>query len=214
MLIGKEAPDFTLDCCMPDNSFSTVTLSSLRGKYVVLFFYPADFTFVCASEVPGFNKLLKEFESRNCVVWGCSGDTVHSHKGWKLLDRSLGGIGPINYPLLADPAKKVARAYDVLEANEEDVVRGVFLLNKEGKVFVEHKNADPIGRNLDEILRVLDSLIFHEKSIADGKKQVCPANWKLGKKGLTPTMEGVAQFAKENNGETCAYVELKNEGKA
>lgn len=208
MLIGKEAPDFTLDACMPDNEFKEITLSKYRGQYVILFFYPADFTFVCASEVPGFNKLLKEFESRNCAILSCSTDTKHSHKGWKLLDKAQGGIGQVNYPMLADPTKKVAKAYDVLEASGDVCVRGVFLINKEGQVFVEHKNADPIGRNLDEILRVLDSLIFHEKSVAEGRKQVCPANWKLGKKGLTPTLEGVAAFAKEN-GETSAYVDRK-----
>lgn len=206
MLIGSQAPDFTLDACMPDNSFEEITLSKFKGKYVILFFYPADFTFVCASEVPGFNKLLKEFEARNCVVLGCSTDTKHAHKGWKLLPKELGGIGDIAYPLLADPTKKVAKAYDVLEAGGDVCVRGVFLMNKEGEVFVEHKNADPIGRNLDEVLRVLDGLIFHEESVAKGNKQVCPANWKLGRKGMTPTMEGVAAFGKEN-GETSAYVD-------
>ena len=167
---------------------------------------------------PNLTFLENRFEARNCVVLGCSTDTKHSHKGWKLLpkefekkslnvqnDKSaskfnfkrlfstkiavemhyhqnfrLGGIGDLNYPLLADPTKKVAKAYDVLEAGGDVCVRGVFLLNKEGEVFVEHKNADPIGRNLDEVLRVLDGLIFHEESVAKGNKQVCPANWKLG----------------------------------
>lgn len=201
MLIGKAAPDFECNACMGDNSFKTVKLSDYKGKYVLLFFYPADFTFVCASEVPGFNKLLPEFEKRNVQILGCSTDTHHSHKGWKMLDPAKGGIGDVSYPLLADITKEIARAYDVL-LDDGLCARGVFLINKEGKVLAEHKNADPLGRNLDEPLRLVDALQFHEKSVADGNTQVCPASWKLGKKGMTPTLEGVAQFGKEDGGLT------------
>lgn len=193
MLIDKKAPAFEVTACMPDNSFATVKLSDYAGQYVILFFYPADFTFVCASEVPGFEKLRGEFEKRGCALLGCSTDTQHSHKGWKLLDKAQGGVGEVGYPLLGDITKGIATAYDVLQ---EDglCARGLFLIDKEGYVRAEHKNCDPLGRNLDEPLRLLDALQFHEKSKAAGNVQVCPASWKLGKKGLTPTMEGVGQF--------------------
>merc|ERR1719421_1318359 len=101
MLIDKPAPLFEATACMPDNTFKQVTLKQFRGKYVILVFYPADFTFVCASEIPGFSKLLPEFEKRNCVVLGCSTDTQHAHKGWKVLPKEDGGIGDVAYPLIA-----------------------------------------------------------------------------------------------------------------
>lgn len=196
MLIDAKAPGFDAVACMPDNSFKNVRLSDYKGKYVILFFYPADFTFVCASEVPGFNKLLPEFERRNCAILSCSCDTEHAHKGWKLIPRESGGVGEINYPMISDKTKEIAAAYDVLQPDGV-TCRGVFLIDKEGFVRAEHKNCDPLGRNLDEILRLLDALQFHEKSKLAGHVQVCPASWKLGKKGLTPSMEGVAQFFKE-----------------
>lgn len=207
-MIGKKAPDFEEEACMPDNSFQTIKLSDYKGKYVILFFYPADFTFVCASEVPGFNKLLPEFAKRDCVILGCSTDTKHAHKGWKLLHPEKGGIGDIAYPLIGDKTKKISEAYDCVLDNGGDIglcVRGMFLLNRDHEVMVEHKNIDPLGRNLDEPLRLLDALIFHENSIKEGKKQVCPASWKLGKKGMTPSMEGVAEFA-SREGKLDAYV--------
>jgi len=203
MLIDRLAPDFTCTACMPDNSFKDVSLSEYRGKNVILFFYPADFTFVCASEVPGFNKLLHEFDKRNCVVLGCSTDTHHAHKGWKLLPKELGGIGAVNYPLLGDKTKEIAKAYDVLQ-DDGLCARGVFLIDKNGFVRAMSSSCDPLGRNIDEPLRLLDAWQFHEQSVADGNKQVCPANWKLGKKGLTPTMEGVAEFKASD----AVYVEI------
>lgn len=196
MLIDSPAPLFKLEACMGDNSFGEVSLEQFKGKYVILFFYPADFTFVCASEVPGFAKMEEEFTKRNCVILGCSTDTKHAHKGWKILSADkggLGGVAEINYPLLADVTKDVAKAYDVLQ-QDGLCCRGLFLIDKEGVVRAEHRNCDPLGRNLDEPLRLLDGLQFHEKSVAEGNKQVCPASWKLGKKSITPTLEGVAAF--------------------
>jgi len=190
MLIDRPAPDFDAPACMPDNSFKNIRLSDYKGKHVILFFYPADFTFVCASEVPGFGKLLKEFEARNTVILGCSTDTEHAHKGWKILPKESGGIGEIPYPMVSDKTKEIAMAYDVLQADGL-CCRGLFLIDKEGVVKAEHKNCDPLGRNLDEALRLVDALQFHEKSKAEGNTQVCPASWKLGKKGLKPTMEAV-----------------------
>lgn len=193
MLIDAKAPDFDAVACFPDNSFKNVKLSDYQGKHVILFFYPADFTFVCASEVPGFNKLLKEFDARNVAVLGCSTDTEHAHKGWKLLPTEMGGIGQIGYPIISDKTKEIAAAYDVLQPDGL-CCRGLFLIDKEGFVRAEHKNCDPLGRNLDEALRLVDALQFHEKSKAEGNTKVCPASWKLGKKGLTPKLEAVGQF--------------------
>eukprot|EP00397_Hematodinium_sp_SG-2012_P064882 GEMP01092767.1.p1 GENE.GEMP01092767.1~~GEMP01092767.1.p1 ORF type:complete len:218 (+),score=41.50 GEMP01092767.1:45-656(+) len=203
MLIGQHAPDFAAQACMGDNSFAEVKLSAFKGKHVVLFFWPADFTFVCASEVPGFEKLIKEFESRNCQVLGVSTDTHHVHKAWKIMPRELGGIGEISYPLIGDATKEIAKNYDVLLPNGL-CARGVFLIDADGVVQAEHRNNLPLGRNLSEILRLLDAHQFHVKSVADGKPQVCPASWKLGKKGMTPTAEGLVEFS--TNGGLDQYV--------
>lgn len=203
MLIDELAPDFTATACMPDNSFKSVKLSDYRGKYVVLFFYPADFTFVCATEVPGFEKLRPEFEKRGAQVIGVSTDTEHVHKAWKNASVDIGGVGQVGYPLVADTTKEISIAYDVL-LKAGVPARGVFLIDREGIVKAEHRNCDPLGRNIDEPLRLLDALQFHEKSIADGTKMVCPANWKLGKKGLAPSTEGVAGF--NNSGGLAQYV--------
>lgn len=196
MLIDCPAPLFEATACMPDGSFQTVKLDDYKGKYVMLFFYPADFTFVCASEVPGFNKMLKDFEARNCQVLACSTDTHHSHKAWKLLDRSQGGIGPIDYPLIGDITKSIAQAYDVL-LPDGLCARGLFIIDKSGFVRAEAKNCDPLGRNLEEPLRLLDALQYHEQAVASGKPMVCPASWKKGKKALQPTLEAVGEFNKE-----------------
>jgi len=197
MLLEEMAPDFTATACMGDNTFKTIKLSDYRGSYVILFFYPADFTFVCATEVPGFQKLLPEFEKRGCCVLGCSTDTEHVHKAWKTAAREIGGIGDCKFPLIADTTKEISIAYDVLQKSGL-AARGVFLIDREGIVKAEHRNCDPLGRNVDEPLRLLDALQFFEKSQAEGKTQVCPANWKLGKKGLAPTTEGVCEY--NNNG--------------
>jgi len=182
-----------------------VSLSEYKGKYVVLFFYPADFTFVCASEVPGFEKMISEFDRRNVAVLGCSTDSHHSHKAWKILDKAQGGIGAVSYPLLADKDFEVSKKYDVLLPNGE-CTRGLFIIDKEGFVKAEHRNCDPLGRNIDECLRLLDALQFHEKSIADGNKMVCPLNWRLGKKAIKPTLEGVGDFNTKDGGVDSLFV--------
>jgi len=196
MLIGEMAPDFTATACMGDNTFKDVKISDYRGKYVILFFYPADFTFVCATEIPGFNKLLPEFTKRNCQILGCSTDTEHTHKAWKTADPAVGGVGPCDYPLIADKTKEISIAYDVLQKSGL-AARGVFLIDKNGIIQAEHRNCDPLGRNVDEPLRLLDALQFFEKSVAEGQVKVCPVNWKLGKKGMTPTTDGVAAYNKD-----------------
>ena len=178
---------------MPDNTFDEgFTLSSLRGKHVILFFYPLDFTFVCPSEIIAFDKKLQEFKDRNCEVVGVSVDSHFTHVAWKNTPLNEGGIGNIQYPLVADLTKNIARDYGVL-VNEAISLRGLFLIDKEGIVRHALINDLPLGRNVDEAIRVLDALQFTEQH-----GEVCPANWNKGDQAMKPTAEGVAQYLGEH----------------
>ncbi len=187
-IVTKEAPDFTAKAVMPDNSFTELTLSSYRGKYVILFFYPLDFTFVCPSEIIAFNKKLEEFKSRNCEVIGVSVDSEYSHFAWKNTPVDGGGIGNIQYPLVADLSKSISRNYGVL-FNGAVALRGLFLIDKEGIIRHAVINDLGLGRNVDEVIRMLDALQFTEEH-----GEVCPANWKKGDEAMKPTSEGVAKY--------------------
>ncbi|OQX14173.1 MAG: thioredoxin peroxidase [Desulfobulbaceae bacterium A2] len=188
-LVTQPAPDFTAVAVMGDNSFQEeFTLSSLRGKYVVLFFYPLDFTFVCPSEIIAFNKALAQFKAKNCEVIGVSVDSQFSHWAWKNTPVNQGGIGPIQYPLVADINKKISTAYGVLLPGGM-ALRGTFLIDKEGVVRHSVINDLPLGRNVAEALRMVEALQFHEKH-----GDVCPANWKEGEEAMKPTAEGVASY--------------------
>lgn len=190
MLIQNDAPNFTAAACMPDNTFQQVSLSDYKGKYVVLYFWPADFTFVCASETIAFHQQLQEFTDRGAVVLGVSCDTEHVHKAWKTTEKKHGGLGTaINHPLIADINKDIAKAYDVLLPIGLPV-RGVFIIDKAGKVRVEMKNDLPLGRNVEEVVRLLDTV----KTTDENAGQVCAANWKKGKPLMTASTEGVADF--------------------
>mmetsp|Transcript_92051 Transcript_92051/g.213947 ORF Transcript_92051/g.213947 Transcript_92051/m.213947 type:complete len:200 (-) Transcript_92051:56-655(-) len=195
-LVQKSAPGFKVAACMPDDSFKDIELSQFRGKYVVLYTYPADFTFVCASEVVTFSKLQAEFDTRGVQVLGCSIDTEHVHKAWKNAPQNLGGIGPAKHPLLADVKKEIAIAYGCLLDNGL-ALRAVFIIDKDGIVRAEMKNDLPLGRNVEEALRIVDALQFHEASVKQGKPMVCPAQWTKGKRAMEPTTEGVAKYLKE-----------------
>lgn len=187
--VTQPAPDFTATAVMPDNSFNEAfSLSAFQGKYVVLFFYPLDFTFVCPSEIIAFDKKLDEFKSRNCEVIGVSVDSHFSHWAWKNTPVNKGGIGNIQYPLVADLTKNISRDYGVL-VDDAIALRGLFLLDKEGIVQHALINNLPLGRNVDEAIRVLDALQFTE---AHG--EVCPANWNKGDEAMTPSAEGVAAY--------------------
>ncbi len=188
VLVTKVAPDFTAQAVMPDNSMAEVTLSSYRGKYVVLFFYPLDFTFVCPSEILAFNKAAKTFAKKNTVLLGVSVDSQFSHYAWRQTPVNKGGIGEIGFPLVADLDKKIARAYDVL-LNDAVALRGLFLIDTHGVVRHQLVNDLPIGRNVDEAIRTLDALQFTEEH-----GEVCPANWKEGEEAMKPTAEGVASY--------------------
>lgn len=188
VLVTKEAPDFSAKAVLPDGSIADLKLSSYRGKYVVLFFYPLDFTFVCPSEIIAFDKAHAEFRKRNAVVLGVSVDSHFTHAAWRQTARNKGGIGEIGYPLVADLDKKIAKAYDVL-LDDAVALRGLFLIDTHGVVRHQLVNDLPIGRSVEEALRTLDALQFTEEH-----GEVCPANWRSGEDAMKPTAEGVASY--------------------
>ena len=188
-LVTQKAPDFTAETVMPDNTIAPKSLSDLRGgKYAVLFFYPLDFTFVCPSEIIAFDKALDEFKKRNCQVIGVSVDSQFSHFAWKQTPREKGGIGNVQFPLVADLSKDIARSYGVLFENTV-ALRGLFLIDKEGVIRHAIVNDLPLGRNVSEALRILDALQFTDK-----QGEVCPANWQSGEEGMKATSEGVVDY--------------------
>ena len=187
-LVTKPAPDFTAQAVLPDNSIADFTLSDLRDKYVVLFFYPLDFTFVCPSEILAFNRRIEEFSKRNCQLVGVSVDSQFSHLAWKNTPVKDGGIGNIQFPLVADLNKYISEAYGVL-LQEGVSLRGLFLIDQKGIIRHSVVNDLPLGRNVEEALRMVDALQFFEKY-----GDVCPANWKPGDEAMKPTAEGVAEY--------------------
>jgi peroxiredoxin (alkyl hydroperoxide reductase subunit C) len=187
-LVTKEAPDFSAQAVMPDNTITELKLSSYRGKYVVLFFYPLDFTFVCPSEIIAFDKALDKFAARNTEVIGVSVDSQFSHFAWKNTPVEKGGIGQVKFPLVADLDKDISSNYGVL-LGEGISLRGLFLIDKEGIIRHSVINDNSLGRNVDEALRMVDALQFTEKH-----GEVCPANWREGEEGMKPTAEGVAEY--------------------
>ena len=194
-LVTRQAPDFTATAVMGDNSFKEdFKLSDYQGKYVILFFYPLDFTFVCPSEIIAFDKSLAKFQDKNCEVIGVSIDSQFTHWAWKNTPVNDGGIGNIKYPLVADLDKKISRQYGVL-LDMGVALRGTFLIDKEGVVRHAVINDLPLGRSIDEALRMVDALEFHETH-----GDVCPANWKEGEEAMTPTAEGVADYLAKHAG--------------
>lgn len=194
-LVTKQAPDFTATAVMPDNSMkSDFKLSEYRGKYVILFFYPLDFTFVCPSEILAFDRALSAFKAKNCEIIGVSIDSQFSHWAWKNTPIGQGGIGNIQYPLVADLDKKISKEYGVL-LDAGIALRGTFLIDRDGVVRHSVVNDLPLGRNIDDALRMVDALQFHEKH-----GDVCPANWTEGKEAMTPTAAGVADYLAKHNG--------------
>lgn len=192
-LVTKPAPDFKATAVMADGSFKQVSLSDYKGKYVMLYFYPLDFTFVCPSEILAFNQKVTEFKERGVELLGVSIDSEFSHFAWRNTPVEKGGIGQIDYPLIADKSKQIARDYGIL-FNEEVALRGMFLIDQKGIIRHATINDLPLGRNVDEALRVVDALQYHEEH-----GEVCPANWKKGDKAMKPTAEGVAQYLSETH---------------
>ncbi len=172
--IGKEAPDFKATAAV-GGEFKDIQLSDLRGKKVVLFFYPLDFTYVCPTELIAFQEKLAEFQDRNTEVLAASVDSKNCHQAWLDTPRSERGIQGVEYPVVSDITKNISRAYNVLDEDEGVAMRGLFLIDEEGVLQHFSVNAEPLGRSVDEALRMVDALTFHQKH-----GQVCPANWQQG----------------------------------
>jgi alkyl hydroperoxide reductase subunit AhpC len=188
VLVQREAPDFTAQAVMEDGSFKQVKLSDYRGKYVILFFYPLDFTFVCPTEIIAFSDRASEFAERGVQLLGVSIDSHFSHLAWRNTPRSEGGIGHVDYPLIADLDKSISAAYDVL-LGAGIALRGLFLIDKQGIVRHQVVNDLPLGRNVDEALRMVEALQFFEKH-----GEVCPANWHQGARTIKPTPQESKSF--------------------
>lgn len=189
VLVGKSAPEFKAKAIVNGKIIHDFSLLHYRGKHVVFFFYPLDFTFVCPTELLAFQEHLEEFEKRQAQVIGCSVDSCYSHLAWLNTPKAKGGIEGVEYPLVSDLNKTIARDYDVLVPHEGIANRGLFLIDKEGIVRHQLVNDLPLGRSVDEVLRVLDALLNYEKH-----GEVCPANWRNGKQSLKPSYEGLKQF--------------------
>ncbi len=210
MLVTNPAPNFTATAIMGDNSFKQISLSDYKGKKVVLFYYPLDFTFVCPTEILAFNHRLADFEKRGVQILGCSVDSKWSHYGWKNTDVKNGGIGDIQYPIIADIDKKIARAYDVLKGatpatvltedgeaettvDGDIALRASFLIDESGVVRHAVINDLPLGRNIDEMLRMVDALTFNQEH-----GEVCPAGWQEGDDTMKENFAGVASYLTKN----------------
>ncbi|MDP1634608.1 MAG: peroxiredoxin [Gallionellaceae bacterium] len=191
VLVGKQAPDFSATAVMGNNEINkTFNLKShISGKYAVIFFYPLDFTFVCPSELIAFNHRLDEFKKRNVEVIGISIDSQYTHLAWKNTPVEKGGIGQVQYPLVADIKHEICKAYDVEFDAAGVAFRGSFLIDRAGVVRHQVVNDLPLGRDIDEMLRVVDALQFTEEH-----GEVCPAGWTKGKAGMQASTEGVAKY--------------------
>lgn len=193
VLVGKKAPDFTATAVLGNNEIKDITFSQVtKGKYAVVFFYPLDFTFVCPSELIAFDHRLEEFRQRNVEVLGVSIDSQFSHLAWKNTPVNKGGIGQVQYTLVADIKHEICRAYDV-EAEGGVAFRGSFLIDKNGVVRHQVVNDLPLGRNIDEMIRMVDALQFTEEH-----GEVCPAGWNKGKAGMKASTNGVAEYLAEH----------------
>ncbi|MBZ0095780.1 MAG: peroxiredoxin [Sulfuricella sp.] len=197
VLVGKAAPDFTAATVLGNNSIDeNFNLKThIKNKYAVIFFYPLDFTFVCPSELIAFDHRLKEFKDRNVEVIGVSIDSHFTHLAWKNTAVNNGGIGQVAYPLVADIKHEICKAYDV-EAEGGVAYRGSFLIDKTGVVRHQVVNDLPLGRNIDEMLRMIDALQFTEQH-----GEVCPAGWSKGKAGMKADTKGVADYLAKHAGE-------------
>ncbi len=194
VLVGKKAPEFTAAAVLGNGeivdsyNFSNAT----RGKYAVVFFYPLDFTFVCPSELIAFDHRIDEFKKRNVEVIGVSIDSQFTHSAWRNTPVEKGGIGPVKYTLVADVRHEICKAFDV-EAADGVAYRGSFLIDRDGVVRHQVVNDLPLGRNIDEMIRMVDALQFTEEH-----GEVCPAGWNKGKAGMKADADGVAKYLAEN----------------
>lgn len=195
VLVGRKAPDFTAAAVLGNGEIvDSFNLSeAIKGKKAVVFFYPLDFTFVCPSELIAFDKRYEEFSKRGVEVIGVSIDSQFSHNAWRNTAVNEGGIGPVKYTLVADVKHEICQAYDVEHPEAGVAFRGSFLIDEEGNVRHQVVNDLPLGRNIDEMLRMVDALNFHQEH-----GEVCPAGWQEGKSGMSASPEGVAEYLSNN----------------
>ncbi len=189
VLVGKKAPDFKAKAVIDGKIITDFSLDQFRGHNIIFFFYPLDFTFVCPTELHAFQESLLAFEQRNAKVIGCSVDSCYSHLAWLNTPKNKGGIQGISYPLVSDINKSIAKDYDVLIPEEGIAYRGLFLIDPEGIVRHQVVNDLPLGRSVDEALRMLDALVYFGRH-----GEVCPANWQNGKKAFKPSHEGLENY--------------------
>ena len=188
-LVQKAAPEFKATAVV-NGQFKDISLSDYKGKkYVVLYFYPLDFTFVCPTEIIAFNDKVEEFKKRNAEILGVSVDSQYTHLAWINTPRKAGGLGGLDYPLVSDLTKQIAASYGVLTANGAVALRGLFIIDQQGIVRHALVNDLPLGRNVDEAIRILDALQFFEKN-----GEVCPANWQPGAKTMKPDPKGSLKY--------------------
>ncbi len=194
VLVGKPAPDFTAPAVLGNGEIVDAFnfKEATKGKKAVVFFYPLDFTFVCPSELLAFDHRMAEFEKRGVEVVGVSIDSHFTHNAWRNTPIDKGGIGAVKYTLVADMTHQICQAYDVESAGGV-AFRGSFLIDEEGNVRHQVVNDLPLGRNVDEMLRMVDALAFHQEH-----GEVCPAGWREGDKGMTASPDGVAKYLSEN----------------
>ena len=192
-LINQKAPAFTAPAVMPDGTTKEISLSDYAGKYVALVFYPKDFTFVCPSELIALDHKCAELADKNTVILGVSMDDAETHAKWRETAIDDGGIGALQYALIADDAKKLSDSYDVVHEASGFSYRATFLIDKDGVVQSATHNNLPLGRSMDELVRMVDALQVHEEN-----GEVCPANWQPGKAGMQATAEGVKSYLKEH----------------
>lgn len=195
VLVGRQAPDFTAAAVLADGAIvDNFNLKAhLKGKYGLVFFYPLDFTFVCPSELIAFDHRIEEFKKRNVEVIGISIDSQFTHNAWRNTPVEKGGIGPVQYPLVADTGHAICQAYGVEHPEANVAFRGTFLIDKEGVVRSEIVNDLPLGREISEFIRLVDALQFFEKH-----GEVCPAGWRQGDAGMKASPEGVAEYLQNN----------------
>ncbi|MFQ3190576.1 MAG: peroxiredoxin (alkyl hydroperoxide reductase subunit C) [Paraglaciecola sp.] len=195
VLVSRPAPDFRAAAVLGNGEIiNNFTLSkAIKGKNAVLFFYPLDFTFVCPSELIAFDKRYDEFVKRGVEVISVSIDSQFTHKAWRNTPINKGGIGPVKFTMVADVKHDICQAYDVEHPEEGVAFRGSFLIDAAGIVRHQVVNDLPLGRNIDDMLRMVDALIFHEEH-----GEVCPAGWQKGSKGMVETAEDVASYLAEN----------------
>ncbi len=195
MLVCRKAPDFKAHAVLSNGTIDDQYCLSdkIRGKYGLIFFYPLDFTFVCPTELIALNNRIEEFKQRNVEVIAISVDSAYTHQAWRNTPVNKGGIGHVQYSLVADLKHEISHAYGVEHPEAGLSLRGTFLIDKQGIVRSQIINDAPIGRSIDEIIRLIDALQFHETN-----GDVCPAGWEKGRTGLKASAEGVATYLAEN----------------